>query len=415
MSLCSGDIVYFLNAGDSLHDHHVLSEVSAFFEQWNCDAAFGNLMPTRLGSEIGDHPAFRPGRLIDYSYFNNRRRFFDECVHHQTTFYRLEILQKCSFFDQSMPDATGEYLLNCCAFVECGFRLFHIPRLICNFALGGSSTLKFEDEWPRFQVARFAIRRRFFPNGPLVPIPTRNEFLLNPPSYASRIRILCRDFGQLASGNYWPVRLSGTLSRWTSGNVSLHNIKVSFKHTAKYLNFFRRRPTMIKRRLLSDNELHVAPFVPADVIAVEKLFEEIAGDPGSAYFHPHPFSPDEASRVCRHSGGDLYLGAWLGGVLIGYGMLRGWDEGFDIPSLGICLSPTSRGLGLATVFMKGIHEQAKKAGATQILLKVHPENTVALSLYESLGYQFSEKKDDQLVGRVSLRNLENSDPSKEVI
>ena len=96
-------------------------------------------------------------------------------------------------------------------------------------------------------------------------------------------------------------------------------------------------------------------------------------------------------------------------------MLRGWDEGFDIPSLGICLSPTSRGLGLATVFMKGIHEQAKKAGATQILLKVHPENTVALSLYESLGYQFSEKKDDQLVGRVSLRNLENSDPSKEVI
>ena len=45
VSLCSGDIVYFLNAGDSLHDPHVLSEVSAFFEQWNCDAAFATLCP----------------------------------------------------------------------------------------------------------------------------------------------------------------------------------------------------------------------------------------------------------------------------------------------------------------------------------------------------------------------------------
>ena len=91
-------------------------------------------------------------------------------------------------------------------------------------------------------------------------------------------------------------------------------------------------------------------------------------------------------------------------VLVGYGMLRGWNEGFRVPSLGIYVAPRMRGTGAARFLMEHMHESAKRAGARKIRLKVHIENVAARRLYLSIGYRFDgpAQADGQMVGFFDL-------------
>jgi len=127
---------------------------------------------------------------------------------------------------------------------------------------------------------------------------------------------------------------------------------------------------------------------------------EEAGD--TREFHPHPFTPEEARNKTRYAGADLYFVAVAGGRVLAYGMLRGWDEGYDVPSLGIAVDPGARGSGLARAFMYFLHAAARTRGASAVRLKVYPTNTRAVRLYESLGYRFGGSDSSQLVGRLDL-------------
>jgi len=120
-------------------------------------------------------------------------------------------------------------------------------------------------------------------------------------------------------------------------------------------------------------------------------------------FHPHPFSTQEASRICSYVGRDLYCAAVAGGEVIGYGMLRGWDEGYDVPSLGIAIHPNYSGAGLGMAFMHYLHSCVRLRGAKRIRLRVYPDNLRAVRLYEKLGYRFEEEvSGGQLVGYLEI-------------
>ena len=84
--------------------------------------------------------------------------------------------------------------------------------------------------------------------------------------------------------------------------------------------------------------------------------------------------------------------------IIGYGLLRGWDEGYDIPSLGIMIDSSYRGKGLSYQMMEYLHKAAKEKNASQIRLTVYKQNNKAISLYKKLGYTFSEKNEEELIG-----------------
>lgn len=188
----TGDVVFFLNSGDVFHDKNVVKDVVDCFNRSGVDAVFGNLLPRYLNiGDQHDHQAFRDGQLIDLSYFNNRRLFFDESIHHQTIFYRREIFDRCGYLCAE-PEATGEYHLHMCAFIRHGLIARHIPRTICRFALGGKSTSNFAEEWARFSRARDILRRTFFPNGKRVPINSAYEYLERSPPLPMRLRIWLR-------------------------------------------------------------------------------------------------------------------------------------------------------------------------------------------------------------------------------
>lgn len=132
------------------------------------------------------------------------------------------------------------------------------------------------------------------------------------------------------------------------------------------------------------------------------LFYLIQSREDDIYFHPHPFTKEEAKKLAGYEGLDLYYILTENYQILGYGMLRGWDEGYQVPSLGIYIHPDARGMGLGKLLMQFLHAIAKRKGAKKIRLKVYSNNDVALKLYKSLGYVFEKEEAGQLLGILEL-------------
>lgn len=136
--------------------------------------------------------------------------------------------------------------------------------------------------------------------------------------------------------------------------------------------------------------------------ALAEFFHCLKENGDDKYFHPHPLTDEEAKRRCQYSGKDLYYVLTEGDKILGYGMLRGWDEGYEVPSLGIVLHPSFREMGFGKLFVQFLHTAAKRKGASKVRLKVYPDNTAAVAMYEKIGYIFQNEEAGQLVGFIEL-------------
>lgn len=125
----------------------------------------------------------------------------------------------------------------------------------------------------------------------------------------------------------------------------------------------------------------------------------------SDFFRPHPFTDAHIERILRDSHRDLYYLLSGDSDVLAYGLLRGWDEGYDIPSLGIAVHPRVRGTGLGRAFMHFLAATAKYRGAQKVRLRVMSTNRRAIKLYESLGYRLTEEGDGNfLAGFLDLQS-----------
>jgi len=124
------------------------------------------------------------------------------------------------------------------------------------------------------------------------------------------------------------------------------------------------------------------------VPAALDLLKAIEADPAGRFFTPHPFTRKAVEQLASAPGKDLYYLMVREGRAVAYGLLRGWNEGFAVPSLGLAVAPGVRGQGLGRTMMEFLHGAAQGRGADRIRLRVHPENEKAVALYRSLGYAF---------------------------
>jgi ribosomal protein S18 acetylase RimI-like enzyme len=85
-------------------------------------------------------------------------------------------------------------------------------------------------------------------------------------------------------------------------------------------------------------------------------------------------------------------------------MLRGWDEGYSVPSFGVAVGSAYRGRGIGRGLLLYAIEYARKRGAPAVMLKVHLDNASARHLYESEGFVFQEIRGDpgQIKGLLEL-------------
>ena len=140
---------------------------------------------------------------------------------------------------------------------------------------------------------------------------------------------------------------------------------------------------------------------PIWVVKLNQFFKDISYYKDDNDFHPHPLTYEKVIEIANYVGNDLYFLQIKNKKIIGYGMLRGWDEGFTIPSLGLVIHPTYRKQGYGKKFIEFLHNQAKIKGSAKIRLKVYCDNIRALKLYRSFGYSFV-KESNQLIGFYKL-------------
>jgi lipopolysaccharide/colanic/teichoic acid biosynthesis glycosyltransferase/ribosomal protein S18 acetylase RimI-like enzyme len=132
---------------------------------------------------------------------------------------------------------------------------------------------------------------------------------------------------------------------------------------------------------------------PGDAPVLLDLLEGI----DRAFFRPHPFTLAEAERIASHTGRDVYGMLMDGDRAVAYGLLRGLDEGYATPAVGVAVRSDMQGRGLARATMIALQAEGRARGAEGVRLRVHADNARARRLYESLGYAYRGEERGELV------------------
>jgi GNAT superfamily N-acetyltransferase len=104
------------------------------------------------------------------------------------------------------------------------------------------------------------------------------------------------------------------------------------------------------------------------------------------YFVPFSFEAGAIENILTNKHDDIYYGVYWGEVLTGFYMLRGFDEGYTIPSYGVYISSRFSNKGLATLTLLHAISTCKLRGIKKLMLKVHKEHTTAFDLYKKFGF-----------------------------
>jgi len=123
------------------------------------------------------------------------------------------------------------------------------------------------------------------------------------------------------------------------------------------------------------------------------------------YFTPFSFEEDSIKKIIDNAVSDKYFGIFINDELVGFYMLRGFDEGFEVPSYGVWISDKLSGLGLSKLTLQHAITFCKINSIRKIMLKVHPENIIAKSIYEAFGFK-QEGFDDNNSNLVYYKSLD---------
>jgi len=154
---------------------------------------------------------------------------------------------------------------------------------------------------------------------------------------------------------------------------------------------------------ISMESLVVRPLTASDVPAWSALLTAQPPD-YMRYFIPFQFDEATLTTILTNAHYDLYMGLSWGETLIGFFMLRGWDQGYAVPAYGVTIDQRFRNRGLGRLTLELSRSICKLRGAKRLMLKVHPDNAAAKQVYESFGFvQTSvDAKNNNLVYHLDL-------------
>ncbi len=117
------------------------------------------------------------------------------------------------------------------------------------------------------------------------------------------------------------------------------------------------------------------------------------------YFTPFEISENGFNTVLSKAVLDRFFGVFVGTSLVGFYMLRGFDEGYKIPAYGVFISKKYAGLGLGSLTIQHAITFCKINKIRRLMLKVYPENVSAKMIYESFGFKSEgiDKRNNNLV------------------
>ncbi len=155
------------------------------------------------------------------------------------------------------------------------------------------------------------------------------------------------------------------------------------------------------------------PIGPEHTDALVDLFVRNAVPTLTDNFDPFPLIPSEAKRIAHEPGGNAYYIAFSDGLAVAFSMLRGFDQGYEVPSFGIFVDQDHHGLGIGRKLTAWTIEQARLRGCPAVRLSVYSTNTAAKRLYESLGFSEQAREPIERAGRTEEKVVMTLDLDKE--
>ena len=143
-----------------------------------------------------------------------------------------------------------------------------------------------------------------------------------------------------------------------------------------------------------------------------QFFEENNKSEITRHFHPFPLTQKTVFDIVYINHLDRYYIAIRNEHIVGFCMLRGWEEGYEIPSFGAFVDYKYHGQGIGRALTEFAIAEAVRLGCPKVRLSVYASNVRALSLYRSLGFEEVSRKpcildgvEDETI--VMLKNLQD--------
>lgn len=111
----------------------------------------------------------------------------------------------------------------------------------------------------------------------------------------------------------------------------------------------------------------------------------------------------DSARAFVEEPADIHVLGRVAGRVVAFGMLRGWEEGYETPSLGVAVAQSDEGRGYGRVMMIELEKLARERGATTIRLRVHPDHVRAQTLYMRCGYRPAGAERGEMVMVLDLK------------
>lgn len=108
-------------------------------------------------------------------------------------------------------------------------------------------------------------------------------------------------------------------------------------------------------------------------------------------FNPFPLTDDTAKDLISPDRNDRFYLMRLDGRVVGMCMLRGWDEGYEVPSFGVLIDREWRGRGIGRFLTRFSVAEAERLDCPAIRLSVYADNEPARTIYESEGFEEVER------------------------
>jgi RimJ/RimL family protein N-acetyltransferase len=133
------------------------------------------------------------------------------------------------------------------------------------------------------------------------------------------------------------------------------------------------------------NDLRISRLAPADASALSGLLTADDKD-YQQYFIPFPTGIKELEERLELVREDRYWGMWFESNLVGFFIMRGFDEGYQRPSFGVYIARAYSRKGLSGLALGYCMSWCRMNNIGAMMLKVHPNNRYARQTYERAGF-----------------------------
>jgi ribosomal-protein-alanine N-acetyltransferase len=130
----------------------------------------------------------------------------------------------------------------------------------------------------------------------------------------------------------------------------------------------------------------IRPLQAADYESLARFFDENNRPEITRHFHPFALSPETARELACAKHSDRYYIALRGAAVVALSMLRGWDEGYEVPSFGVIVDHRLHNRGVGARMTEFTLGEARRLGCARVRLSVFASNPAAVRVYAARGF-----------------------------